>query len=44
MLVRTCGKNARRKNSEKKCWRISHKGKCPFESQVRDGWKVLKMI
>jgi hypothetical protein len=29
---------------KKKCWRISQKGKCPFESQVRDGWKVLKMI
>jgi hypothetical protein len=43
-MVRTSGKNVRRKNSEDRGLGISQKEKGPLERQERNGWTVLKMI
>jgi len=42
-IVRTSGKNTRRKSFEKENVR-KEKGKSPVESQERDGFTILKTI
>jgi len=44
MLVRTCGKNVRRKNSEESVEEYPRMENVHFESQVRGFWTVLNMI